>query len=202
MSGIRTETPAVALLQHEVHAMNREFLALLTRADLTAGTPVLGLDTGIVASLQCLTPAQLDRLAAAPVLLADFTALPGRRGPTGHRPGGVAEVDLPAGWRLQAQSFARCLLTSLWHFSRRNDALSRFCLGLDAATVGALAALDFAELHRRADATCASLTAAHADRPECWAAMVRALVGDDLRRLWAAQLSLIPLTVARQCLGD
>lgn len=196
MSSIRLETPFDPVLAAEISAMNRTFLNLLTHPRVAGQASLLGLHAGVLGSLRRLSPAQLDTLAHAPLLLAGFTLIPGAMRESGAAACQVADSGVPPEWADEALQFANRLLTSLWHYSRLTDGITGFCVGLDRAAAGWLAALSFTELCDRAAAVCGSLQARHAAHPTCWPDLVNTACTDRPEKLAAAQLSLIPLTVA------
>ena len=196
MLPICPESPISRELATEISAMNREFLSLLTHPQVAGYPQLLGLDSGVINSLRRLDDSQLQCLAQAPLLLADFSLLRGTESGSGHHAFGVADSNVPAEWLECVLNYANRLLTSLWHCSRQPEGITGFCVGLDRATARSLATMNFSELCGRADAICGSLRARHADHPICWPDLVSTARGNLPEKLAAAQLSLIPLTVA------
>ncbi len=201
MSPLHPESPPGRELAGEITAMNRSFLALLTDPAVAGQAPLFGLDAGVLTRLRQLDPAQLAALARAPVLLAGFSLLPGATCTALPADCQVADSGVPVEWSNRALQFANRLLTSLWHYSREADGITEFCIGLDNAAAAWLADLSFAELCERADSVCASLQARHAAHPGCWPDLVASARAAQPDKLAAAQLSLIPLTVAVNCSG-
>lgn len=196
MSGIHAETPAAGVPQAEIGAINREFLRLLTHPALEGQPAALGLDAAVLRSLRAMTPAQLRRLAAAPLLLADFGWLPGagvRAAAPDYR---ITEHPVPIEWTDALRGFANRLLACLWQYSREPDGIAGICMGLQPHTVLALANTNFAELSRHAITCCDSLRARYAAHPNCWPDLVRLARSGGGKQLSAAHLGLIPLTVA------
>ncbi len=201
MSPLHPESLPGRELAGEITAINRSFLALLTDPAVAGQASLCGLNAGVLTRLRQLDPAQLDALAQAPVLLAGFGLLPGATRAAIPPDCQVADSGVPRQWSNQALQFANRLLTSLWHYSRQADGITEFCIGLDNAAAAWLAGLSFVELCERADAVCASLQARHAGHPGCWPDLVASARAAQPARLAAAQLSLIPLTVAANCSG-
>ena len=196
MLPVYPESPSTPELVAEISAMNREFLGLLTHPLVVGYPQLLGLDSGVISSLRRLNDNQLKSLAQAPLLLADFELLRGAGGGSGRQAFCVAENSVPGEWQDCVLNYANRLLTSLWHYSRQPDGITGFCVGLDQRTAGPLAAMNFSELCDRADAICASLHARHAEHPVCWPDLVSSARCEQPEKLSAAQLRLIPLTVA------
>lgn len=200
MSPVYPESPVSRELAVDIGAMNREFLGLLTHPLVVGYPQLLGLDSGVITSLRRLNDGQLSCLAQAPLLLADFSLLrdvvcdPCRE--AGHQTFCVAENGVSAEWQECVLNYANRLLTSLWHYSRQLDGITEFCVGLDRVTADTLATMNFSELCDRADVICVSLHARHADHPVCWPDLVSTARSAQPEKLSAAQLSLIPLTVA------
>lgn len=197
--GPATQGQVAARISTEIGAINRAFLTLVTDPLVTGRGQVLGLNAGLVARLAALDPVRRNRLASAPVLLADFATLAGDAGhsqPRGALPDQVAEDAAPAVWRDQVNAFANRLLTCLWHFSRLDSGLAGFCMGIDRHTAASLANMSFAELDSEAGRLCAGLQARHAKHPTCWPDLIRFAQADESERFDAACLGMIPLTVA------
>jgi hypothetical protein len=61
-----------AEISREIVAINREFLRLLTHPATVGAAQVLGLDGSMVDVLRRFRPAELEQIATAPLLLAEF----------------------------------------------------------------------------------------------------------------------------------
>ena len=195
-----TQSDHAARLTAEIIAINRAFLALLSDP-LVAGTGgVLGLDAALTSRIAALEPDSRDRLATVPVSLADFALLSCRESESWIADQ-VADDAIPREWHDRVSAFSNRLLATLWHFSRVDNGLVGFCMGLDRDAAAGLAALSFTELSREATRVCSSLRARHADHPSCWPDLVRFARSDADERFSAARLGLIPLTVARMNSG-
>ncbi len=196
MSAVHPEMPSARVADPEILAINREFLALVTDPALPDGQPVCGLDADVVTRLRSFAPEQLDAVATTPVLLADFAVLPGRDVAEAAEHYRVTNSATPATWCARMRDFAYCLLTSVWQLSRQPTIAAPVRLGLEEPCLRALARLDFSDLLGRAGNVCTTLRAVHADNPHCWSALIAAVGSGDRRRIDAARLSFIPLTVA------
>ena len=119
MSGIHPEMPrtsASRALTTEITAMNNTFLELLINPLAPDHGHVLGLDKQLLESLRALPQQHREELAAAPLLLADFSF----RGSQPDRACSyhVADAEVMPAWLARVDAFANRLLATLWHFSR------------------------------------------------------------------------------------
>jgi len=195
MSALHRETLEPRTLRAEISAINREFLRLLTHPALNTERPLLGLEPGVLASLRCLRPEQLQRLAATPLLLVEFQSL---------RDVGAAEAPVPylldatdGVWRAELRRFTDHVLTCLWQFARLNPSFVAFTLGLDREASQRLAAVGFTGLTRLAEPAYAGLRARLSHHQCCWPDLVRAARSGAQPTLDYARLSLIPMSLGR-----
>lgn len=210
MSVLEPETQPRDAVFWDVADINREFLALLTDPDLDPAGGGLGLEPGVLAALRGLSPEGLDRLAACPVVLAEFRPLPGRSGAGRLEVHSPTLQELPADgsrsiaalgspeWRTRLRSFADRLLTCMWQASKQPGYFASFCMGLDARSAERLSALSFGHTSRYSATAWVTLRARLGEHPTCWHDLIRSMRARDHSRQHAAQLSLIPLTIAER----
>ena len=191
---------ADSAIQAEITAINREFLGLLIHPRLAEGTGVLGLASHTLASVRRLSVEDIDRLAQAPLLLAEFSPFPGvddQRAVLEHK---VADASVCQTWQLELNAFANRLLTFIWQSTRYEQSAGTFCLGLHQQQISRLASLGFTNFSRGADFAPCCLRARLGNHPSYWRDMVRAVRANDPEQQLASQLALIQLSVAGQCL--
>jgi len=196
MSGMHHDIHKRLDLCHEIQAINREFLRLLTHRALPTEGPVLGLEPAILKGLRRLSPEQLMQLAAAPLLLMELGSL---RGDTAAE----APVDYllhvdDARWRGELRRFADHLITCLWQFARQNPSFVAFILGLDREASQRLATVGFRGLSRLAEPAYSGLRARLSDNRCCWPDLIRATRTGVQPTLDYARLSLIPMSLAQE----
>ncbi|MGI9329358.1 MAG: hypothetical protein ACR2QB_01460 [Gammaproteobacteria bacterium] len=178
----------------EIRDLNLAFLQLV--ADPRAGDQALGMlamPSASAAALQSLPPAELSRVACAPVLMARLDA-PGLDA-------GVAETaPLPAGldpqWSRNVSLFAAGLLTYLWQLARRQPVAASLCLGPDPARVHALARLTGRQVMAAGAVAGAMLRARRIFRAPFLPELLRA-VRNDAPPDELPGLNLIPLGLAQ-----
>lgn len=202
MSRITPESRLTPPADRRVADINREFLRLATHPALQTALPVLGLDPSIRQGLRQLSPAAIDNLAAAPVLLAEFQPLPG----TGQFSMSaiadqVADQDIDRGWLAERRAFADRLLTCLWQAASAGDRTFAFSAGPNRAAGLHYRSLGFAQIRRYRDEAAECLRARLASHPHCWADLIRGACTGSSADLATAHLSLIPLTVGECRLG-
>jgi hypothetical protein len=177
----------------EVRDLNIAFLGLVAdpRAG-TAGLDMLGLAPPSAAAVAGLSSEELRRIAAVPVPLAGFHALPS--------PSAVAEqppqaAALDASWRLAAEFYAAGLLTYLWQLARHQPVAAALCVGPGQGRVKQLARLSFDTIQGCAAVAAPQLRARPAFSAKLLPGLVRAARTpvDDCRPLG---LDLIPLGLA------
>lgn len=182
----------------EIADINREFLQLLLHADTVTRASILGLPSGIVEGLRRLSPGQQDTVASVPLLLAEFSPLPGFA--DSHS---VADSERPFAavgeqWRQDLQGFVDRLLVCMWQAARRETGLTTLCIGIDAPTRRKLAQLSFAGLSRYSRYAATTLRARFAGHSAFWPDLLASAHGNDPLRKTVSQLSAIQLVVGAQ----
>jgi len=178
-------------VRREIHEFNREFLGLICAASGPAAA--YGLDPAVRQRLRELAPAQVDAVAATPVLLAAFTVLPPL-----VTAQGVAEAPLTRAGDEQsdaARLFAASLLAWLWHTARQDRLLAALCIGPGGLTLEHLTAAALRDLQRTAAVAPACLEARFCRHPRLWPDLVRAATGPAGPVLTATRLSVVQLTL-------
>jgi hypothetical protein len=190
-AGIHPITAEIAA----INDINRSFLQVLTHP-ATRGLPqLLGLDGGVLEALHQLDSQQLDKVASSPLLLAEFSSVPGE-----VHSNCVAEPHqsfAAAGkeWERQLHSFADRLLTCLWQAARHDKLLASFCLGFDADKCNDLAHLSFTKISHCSDQAAGCLQARLGSHPRFWADLIRAVRTGTSAQQIASQLAGIQLSI-------
>ena len=193
-------SPAAHPLATEITAIsdiNLAFLRVLAHPD-TRGLPhLLGLDGAVLEALHILDPDQLKKVAMAPLLLAEFSSIPGVTQPVG-----VAESSCPRDivgedWERELNRFADRLLTCLWQTARHDQMLAAFCTGLDTERGLELAGLSFTKISRFAGHAAGCLQARLGSHPNFWADLIRAVRSGNSVQQTASQLAGIQLSVIK-----
>ncbi len=186
----------LALELAEIANINREFLRLIADSDGTETAALLGLDPATVASLRSLSPAELDRIAAAPQLLAEFSPLPG-----GSDPVAVADAEryprADGQWTRKLQDFAQRLLVCLWQAARYNSRLVALNAGLEASSLRRLASQSFSALGRHSANGACYLRARFASHPRFWPDLIRSVRHGNREQQAASRLAVIQLSVSQ-----
>ena len=180
--------------------INREFLMLLT-ADAVAALPeVFGFGKGALDQLRHLSGAQIDRIAEAPILLAEFEPLPGLCGPAAVADAPPLPGGLPAIWQREAEAFANRLLACIWQAARQDQLMTAFCIGVDPDRHRRIAALSFRAISQSSEGTLRCLRVRLGRHPTFWADLLRSVrQGSDHQQL-VSRLAMIPLSVANNAL--
>jgi hypothetical protein len=195
----------------EIANINREFLRLLASPAVAENHSLLGLDGGVLGALRSLSPAQLDRIAAAPQLLAEFSPLPGARqtgasdAPTprqlAQERGAVADVGGSAyqdsQWEQQVQGFAQRLLVCLWQSARHSKRITALNAGLTPESLAFLAAQSFTVVSRHCAEAGFCLRARFALHPRFWPDLIRSVRIGNSEQQAASRLSLLPLSISQ-----
>ena len=188
----------------EIVDINREFLRLLTDPHLAATGGALGLDEATLCCLRQLNPDQIECIAAAPLLLAEFSPFPGddqadnKYSQRTDRM--VADEDVPPDWQRELTGFANRLLTFVWQASRHDRLLSAFCLGLDKSQALELAKLSFSGISRGGDSVATSLHVRLSRHPTFWLDLIRSVRSGSREQQLASQLAAIQLSIIRRYL--
>jgi hypothetical protein len=175
--------------------INRAFLNVLTHPG-TRGLPqLLGLDGAVLEALHQLDPAQLDKVALSPLLLAEFNSVPGEAQSTGvaepHQSFAAAGKD----WERELHRFADRLLTCLWQAARHDKLLASFCLGFDGDKCSELAHLSFTKISYCTDQAAGCLQARLSSHPRFWADLIRTVRSGNSTQQTASLLSGIQLSI-------
>jgi len=188
-----------SLIQSEIADINGEFLRLLSHPELPTIGGVLGLDGATLSCLQRLGPGQLERMAATPLLLVEFSPLPclNEFAAAGNTPCMVADAGFCPDWQQQMAGFANRLLTFIWHAARRDGLLSAFCLGLDKQQAEQLARQSYAAISRCSEDAPGYLQARLSGHPKFWQDLVRIVRSGNHQQQLASQLALIQLSAVR-----
>jgi len=177
--------------------INMAFLRVLTHPD-TRGLPgLLGLDGAVLEALHVLELPQLRKVASSPVLLAEFSSIPG----VSHA-AGVAESSRLAAmvgerWEREVQGFADRLLTCLWQAVRHDPLLAAFCIGFDTNKCNELASLSFSKISRCSGHAASCLQARLASHPRFWQDLIRTVRSGSSAQQTASQLAGIQLSVMK-----
>ena len=184
-----------------IRDINLAFLQVLTHP-ATRGLPhLLGLDGAILETLHRLDTDQLHKVARCPLLLAEFSSIPGA-----IQPCGVAEPRQPvdsAGkqwgkeWQSELNSFADRLLTCLWQAARHDTLLAAFCIGIDAAKCSELAHLSFTKISRCSDQAAGCLQVRLGSHPNFWADLIRTARSGTRSQQTASRLAGIQLSILK-----
>ena len=189
---IRTE------LSTEITDINREFLRLLTHP-VTHGVPeLLGLDAGVLEGLRQLRPDELELISAAPLLLVEFSPLPGiteiRESPESR----LQNQALGRVWEAELQGFADMLLTCIWQTARRDSLLTALFVGIDNERCHALSTLSFCRIRQCSRQAADLLRVRLRQHPRFWADLIRLARNGSTSQQIASRLSVIQLSVAQQ----
>lgn len=180
----------------EITNINREFLRLIAGPAVAQADALLGLDVGVVQALRALSPAQLDRIAAAPQLLAEFRPLPGAGDACA-----VEDAELFARsdtrWERELRDFAQRLLVCLWQTARHNSQMLALNAGLSAASSKFLAAQSFTAIGRYAADGAHYLRARFASHPRFWPDLIRSVRNGTTEQQAASRLALVQLSVSQ-----
>ncbi|MDP6435774.1 MAG: hypothetical protein QF790_10710 [Gammaproteobacteria bacterium] len=186
----------------EIVDINREFLRLLADPRLAGTGGALGLDEATLSCLRQLNPGQLENIATAPLLLAEFGPFPGghpaddKYSPRNDRM--VADENICADWQRELVGFANRLLTFVWQATRHDPVLSAFCLGLDKSQALELAKLGFSGISRSGDSVAAGLHARLSLHPTFWPDLIRSVRNGSREQQLASQLAAIQLSIIRR----
>ena len=108
-------SPATASrFAREMTAINREFLLLLTDDQVAGTSDLLGLDAATAAALRNLSPAELEIIAEAPLLLAEFRPFPGLDEVRDDMPACLHQAAISVEWDSALNDFSNRLLTCIW----------------------------------------------------------------------------------------
>jgi hypothetical protein len=193
---IRAENRAE--IAKEITDINREFLRLLTHSDTRGAPDVLGLDAGLLEGLCRLEPDELELIAVAPLLLVEFSPLPGfaeiREAPERRARNSVMSER----WQRDFHSFANLLLTCVWQTARRDSLLTALFIGIDRERCQKLSSLSFGRISECSRQAADSLQVRLAQHPRFWADLIRlARYGSGSQQI-ASRMSVIQLSVAQQ----
>jgi len=150
-------------VSQEITDINREFLSLLASAPEGDVEQVLGLDGGAVTALRRLDENQLDMIARAPLLLAEFSPFPGfceiREIVTRTYP------DTQPVWQQQLRGFADRLLACIWQTAKHNKLTMSLYTGIASDRCRSLSDMSFCHLSRYSDLAVHTLRVRLADHP-------------------------------------
>ena len=192
--------PAAHPLATEITAIsdiNLAFLSVLAHPD-TRGLPhLLGLDGAVLEALHLLDPEQLKKVAMVPVMLAEFSSIPGVMQPVGVAESSYPRDSVGEDWERELNRFADRLLTCLWQTARHDQMLAGFCIGLDTERSRELAGLSFMKISRFAGDAAGCLQARLGSHPHFWADLVRTVRSGNSVQQTASQLAGIQLSVIK-----
>jgi hypothetical protein len=187
-----------AELSAEIKDINREFLRLLTHPDTRGAPEVLGMDAGILEGLCQLNPDELELISSAPLLLVEFSPLPGiteiRDAPERR----IQNMALGEVWQAELQSFANLLLTCIWQTSRRDRLLTALFVGIDNERCHALSTLSFCRISQCSRQAADLLQVRLGQHPRFWADLIRLARNGSGSQQIASRLSVIQLSIAQQ----
>ena len=187
-----------AELSAEIKDINREFLRLLTHPDTRGAPEVLGMDAGILEGLCRLNPDELELISSAPLLLVEFSPLPGiteiRDAPERR----IQNMALGEVWQAELQSFANLLLTCIWQTSRRDRLLTALFVGIDNERCHALSTLSFSRISQCSRQAADLLRVRLVQHPRFWADLIRLARNGSGSQQIASRLSVIQLSIAQQ----
>ena len=185
------------LFKAEITDINHEFLRLLTHPAVCASGDILGLDIQIRQALWELTPAELNRVAALPLLLPEFDPLPLYAGvrDTENR---IADGCLARSWQEKKRDFANRLLACIWQNARANVWRTSLYAGISLRECRTLAEMKFSSLSRCSDQAARQLRVRLCAHDRYWPELIRAIKKGDPNQETASQLALIPLSVAQR----
>jgi hypothetical protein len=180
----------------EITAINSEFLRLLTHPHVADMPELLGLNGGIVAALRSLEPTQLETVADAPLLLAEFRPFPGLDGVRDGMRLPVRAGPVSLEWDMDLNDFANRLLTCIWQTARRNPLLTSLSLGMNRNQCRLLAELDFCAISRFAADARDALRVRLSSHPRFWPDLLRHVRTGNESQLIASRMSLVQLSLA------
>lgn len=192
MSQKRPDSP----IRAEITDINREFLHLLTHPHLNGAADHLGLDQGTLECLRGLSSEELDAIAAAPVLLMEFS--PSQAGAADPRQleQKVADEAYGTVWQRELTGYANRLLTFIWQTARRDQGIGSLHLGLEPNQAQQLAQLSFARISRNGATAASYLRARLCWHPSFWSDLIRAVRSGNPEQQLASLLAVIQLSVA------
>jgi len=179
---------------HEIREMNQEFLRLLLHREAPEHDDVLGLHAGILAALRRLTADQQVAIASVPMLLAEFSPLPGKTDSACVADAETSLLAVSEGWQRELQGYSDRLLSCLWQAARRETGMAAHCLGLDDRKRFRLKQMNFSSLSHCAQHAAASLQARLAQHRDFWPDLIASACSGDTVRQTISQLSVIPLS--------
>ncbi|MCP4000678.1 MAG: hypothetical protein GY727_07195 [Gammaproteobacteria bacterium] len=185
-------------LSTEIADINREFLNLLTHPATRGVQNLLGLDAAILEGLRQLNPDELELVSAAPLLLVEFSPLPGIPEIRDTPKSRVNNLALGKVWQAELQGFANMLLTCIWQTARRDKLLTALFAGIDDECCRVLSDLSFCRIRQCARQATDLMQVRLWQHPQFWADLIRlARNGSDNQQI-ASRLSLIQLSVVQQ----
>jgi hypothetical protein len=187
-----------ASVQHQVAAINLQFLQLLSGQANPAGGEACGLRTPLVPALRSewrrLSHQALQRLATCPYLLIDAAfAVPAR-----WRElllGAVQDADPePPGQPDPASvELVRRTMVLAWHLARSNPLAARIALGMCGECTALIAARNLHQLEAVASKRPLWVRPRWEDQVEVWRQLLRAAADDHAERLRLLQLRGVQL---------
>ena len=185
---------SISVQLHEIHEMNQEFLRLLLHRDVPEHQAVLGLHPGILGALRRLTADQQVAIASVPMLLAEFSPLPGKTDSACVADAETSLLAVSEGWQRELQGYSDRLLTCLWQAARRETEMAAHCLGLDERKRFRLKQMNFSALSHCAQHAASALQARLAKHRDFWPDLVASAGSGDTVRQTISRLSVIPLS--------
>jgi hypothetical protein len=177
--------------------MNTSFLEVLTHP-ATRGLPhLLGLDGAVLAALHQLHPEHLRKIAQSPLLLAEFSSVPGISPPVGVADTPPTLPTVGTVWQRQLESFADRLLTCLWQAARRDRMEVAFCVGFDMDKCHELACLSFTKISHCTEQAAGCLQARLGSHSRYWADLIRMARSGTSAQQTASLLAGIQLSVLK-----
>jgi hypothetical protein len=202
MSENQLEMPLSDMGAHSISAemaaisdINRAFLQVLTHPATRGLQHLLGLDGAVLEALHQLDSAQLNKVASSPLLLAEFSSLPGEPQSTGVAEPIPSFAAAGEDWQRELHSFADRLLTCLWQAARHDKLLVSFCLGFDADKYNKLAHLSFTKISQCSDQAAGCLQVRLGSHPRFWADLIRTVRSGNSNQQIASQLAGIQLSI-------
>ncbi len=175
--------------------INTAFLQILTHPG-TRGLPqLLGLDGAVLEALHQLDPEQLNQVALSPLLLAEFSTVPGEAQSTCVAEPRQSFAAAGRDWERELCSFADRLLTCLWQAARHDKLLASFYLGFDTDKCNELAHLSFTKISHCTDQAVGCLRARLGSHPRFWADLIRTVRSGNSTQQTASQLAGIQLSI-------